>query len=188
MADTTYKFAGAGTNIDGYTNPDRITAEDASLATCATASSNNCEVKLSYNGGTNWTSGAIRTFSPTLAWVVFPEVNPTEALWSRTWAVSEFSDANFKVRFTYAPGLENRTIDASTFGFSITAGSTITGIAVAVKAKADNGVQIDAIKVIVYYTEPALPNAKTINGLAKASVKTISGLALASVKTVNGLN
>jgi hypothetical protein len=55
-------------------------------------------VELSWNGGTTWT--AAKTVSLTAAAVTTYNLGATNDTWGRTWAGSDFSSANFRVRIT----------------------------------------------------------------------------------------
>ena len=63
-------------------------------------------VDLSWNGGTTWTA-AKSTAGLTTAQATYT-LGSTSDLWGRTWAISEFTNANFRVRITNVASNNNR--------------------------------------------------------------------------------
>lgn len=115
------------------------------------------KIALSWNGGTNFTADSSEV-SQAGTTDTSKAVGSSSDTWGRTWASTEFSDANFFIKV---------------YG--------------SVSSSSYNG-RLTYLAVTVYYTAAAGPaNLKTWCGLAKSSIKTIEGLAIASVKTYGGL-
>ncbi len=68
-------------------------------------------VELSWDGGTTMTSAGTATGALTTSDVVYT-LGSASALWGRTWAPSEFSNANFRVRIAATPSGNTLRIDA----------------------------------------------------------------------------
>jgi hypothetical protein len=64
-------------------------------------------VELSWNGGMTWT--AAKSVSITTATTTTYNLGATNDTWGRTWAGSDFSNANFRVRITDVASTTNKT-------------------------------------------------------------------------------
>ena len=112
----TNAFADAGgnaTNTDGAADRHRYYNYSISMgASCSitgievrldwwldsTAGVSSMSVELSWDGGTNWTSAKTDTVESTTEHTT--TLGGSSDTWGRTWAVSEFSNANFRARLT----------------------------------------------------------------------------------------
>ena len=112
----TNAFADAGgnaTNTDGAADRHRYYNYSISMgASCSitgievrldwwldsTAGVSSMRVELSWDGGTNWTSAKTDTVESTTEHTT--TLGGSSDTWGRTWAVSEFSNANFRARLT----------------------------------------------------------------------------------------
>ncbi len=110
----TNAFADAGgnaTNTDGAADRHRFYNYGISIgASCSitgievrldwwldsTAGISSMSVELSWDGGTTWTSAKTDTVESTTELTAI--LGGSSDTWGRTWAVSEFSDANFRAR------------------------------------------------------------------------------------------
>ena len=64
----------------------------------STANISSMDVELSWNGGTSWTTAQTDTVESTTEHTAI--LGGSADPWGRTWAVSELSNANFRVRLT----------------------------------------------------------------------------------------
>ncbi|MEW6402750.1 MAG: carboxypeptidase-like regulatory domain-containing protein [Chloroflexota bacterium] len=89
-----HRFYNYGINIPGTTVTGIEVRVDARVD--ATAGSPKICVQLSWNGGTSWTA-AKQTTTLSTAEQTFSLGSPTDT-WGRTWSLSDFSNANFRLR------------------------------------------------------------------------------------------
>lgn len=120
-------------------------------------------IRLSYDGGTNFTGSMSMTYPTTQGNVT---VGGQYETWGRTWTPAEFSNANFRLQLGNASGgsdLWNGTFNVgitfSNFGFSTGTWVHITGIKVDLSVdtedEGDGGIQearIWDVQVTVYFT------------------------------------
>ncbi len=91
-------------------------------------------------------------------------------LWGESWTAANINDADFGVVLSiyshgyYPPDYNSHYLKATNFGFSIPAGATINGIIVEIERNDNVGtVQVDHIRITVYYTEAATGTNCQIN-------------------------
>ena len=87
-----------------------ITGIELKLEVSGTTAAGAISAELSWNGGSSWSSS--RT-TPTLSTTdTVRSLGGPSDLWGHSWIVSEFSNANFRVRVTGAPSSNTVQIDA----------------------------------------------------------------------------
>jgi hypothetical protein len=104
---------GDATNTDGAADRHRFSDYGVSIHSSCTisgievrldwyvdsaADTSTMDVELSWDGGTSWSTA--KTATNQSATEVTETVGGAADTWGRTWAASEFSDANFRVRIT----------------------------------------------------------------------------------------
>ncbi|MCH8814297.1 MAG: hypothetical protein IH957_04245 [Chloroflexi bacterium] len=104
---------GVATNVDGRDDRHRFYDYGISIhSSCtisgievrldwyvdSTADTSTMDVKLSWDGGTSWSVSRTATNQSTSE--VTETLGGAADTWGRTWAVSDFSDANFRIRIT----------------------------------------------------------------------------------------
>lgn len=85
---------------------------------------NSLAVALSWNGGASWTSPVkISTYPPHTNYFLYVKAGARNYLWGRTWAASEFTNANFRVRLTRVDGGTN--VSVNTVSATVAYGSLV---------------------------------------------------------------
>lgn len=123
------------------TDPTNVYADDGSYAT-AINSNGIIYIELSGDDGVSYTAPLSKTYTGSDSAQTYGAGK--NELWGDSWTGAQFTDANFKLR-VYGDWFEQVF---TTFGFTASAGSVISGIEVVCKAKWDGTtISIDNIKV-----------------------------------------
>ena len=111
-------------------------------------------IQLSKDGGSNFNTKLEKTFAAAETTETYG--NGSTELWGTAWTGADMTDANFRLRLI--AGVTAKTVDLKTFGFTVGASNTLTGIEVAVEAKWDGTyIYVDHVKVKIYYGTSVLP-------------------------------
>ena len=136
---------------NGFTNANLAYVSDDQWSTVVHQSGCRCPfLYLSWNGGTNYTSSDILgPFGTTDA--IQTAGNPTNT-WGHAWTLSEFSNANFRLKIANPSTLIQQGY--ADFNFIIPNGATITGVEVRLEWHGDAGFTmefLDHAQVNVHY-------------------------------------
>ena len=134
-----------------WANPTNAYTDDASYAT-QTTTTGKLYAEVSKDGGTTWQTAQLLTFDGDEAYQSYGAAS-TE-LWGTAWTGAEVTDANFKVRLRGDSSTSFTKVIYKTFGFDgeVAAGSIVTGIDVACKAKWVTGTfSLNHIRVKIYF-------------------------------------
>lgn len=144
-------YSSATTAASGtFSNPTNALVENGSYATDTLASPPLILVQLSYDGGTSYASGFQGTLLSDTNSYVF--VGGPEYLWGRSWANSEISNANFRVRVS---DYVSKTLHLEDFDLSVPDGHQIKGIEIKIKGYESGGTAYIDYVAAKLYTEPA---------------------------------
>jgi len=149
-----------GTRVDQYTNgvtnPSYAYADDANYMTCHSVTNGNMKIKLSKDGGSNWSNELTETAVAGEATYEYGD-GDTE-LWGLSWIGSEVNSAtNFRLRITFDNDVQSRWTYYG-FGFTLGASDIVTGLKVECKAKWDGSViSVNHLKITAYYGTSTIP-------------------------------
>lgn len=142
------------TTIADFIDADHAQVDDSSYAT-VTTNDGKLYAQVSKDGGATWSNARELTFTASIETLSFGTGITT--LWDTTFTGADITDANLRVKLTGgSAGLSYQTY--KTFGFSIDAGYTLTGLQVQVKAAYDaSNILLYFVKVNPYYGTSPLP-------------------------------
>lgn len=157
-----------------FTNPGNIYASDDTYATLP-ATSGDLTVEISKDGGTNYQSALVKTFTGSDTLLTYG--NGSTELWGATWVRSDMINANLRIRLSQG-GISQVY---KNFGFA-TGTETLTGIEVAIEGNyAAATLSLDLLKVRIYYGTSILP-------VQAGSMAYASDAGLGSLAVYNGSN